>query len=380
MITLQKGQKMKFNDLTTDGRLTVTVNTQMKNGEADVTCFGVDGAGKLSDDRYFVFYNQLQSPEGAIKMQTAAETTTFTIDLNRLPAGIQKLVLTMAVDNGAMNQLNNGNLRFRGDTNEGSYTFLGSDFTNEKAVILAEIYQKDNLWRLSVVASGFNGGLSALLAFFGGEEIAPSAPEPPKQPEPPKGPISLKKTGDTHKISLSKNNQQIHVNLNWNNEAKKSGFFGLKTAAIDLDLACMYRLKTGEQGVIQALGQSFGAKDRPPYIYLDKDDRTGSSNDGENMYFTKPEAIEFAIVFAYIYEGAPNWQNTDAIVVLQQQNEPDIRIAIDNSNSQQRFCVIASLSASGSELTVKREELYFAGHREVDQHYGFGFRWQAGRK
>ena len=124
MITLQKGQKMKLNDLTTDGRLTVTVNTHMKNGEADVTCFGVDGAGKLSDDRYFVFYNQLQSPEGAIKMQTAAETTTFTIDLNRLPAGIQKLVLTMAVDNGAMNQLNNGDLRFRGDTNEGSYTFL----------------------------------------------------------------------------------------------------------------------------------------------------------------------------------------------------------------------------------------------------------------
>lgn len=28
----------------------------------DDCCFGVDAAGKLSDDRYMVFYNQTQSP------------------------------------------------------------------------------------------------------------------------------------------------------------------------------------------------------------------------------------------------------------------------------------------------------------------------------
>ena len=30
--------------------------------EIDVGCFGLDDAGKLSDERYFIFYNQTQSP------------------------------------------------------------------------------------------------------------------------------------------------------------------------------------------------------------------------------------------------------------------------------------------------------------------------------
>ena len=60
---LQKGQKCKLTDLTEDGRLRLSVAVSLPAGEADVTCFGVDGAGKLSDDRYFVFYNQTRSPE-----------------------------------------------------------------------------------------------------------------------------------------------------------------------------------------------------------------------------------------------------------------------------------------------------------------------------
>jgi hypothetical protein len=50
-----------------------------------------------------------------------------------------------------------------------SLNLSGSDFHNEKAVIAIEIYKKDN-WRLAAVASGFNGGLSALLAHYGGVE------------------------------------------------------------------------------------------------------------------------------------------------------------------------------------------------------------------
>lgn len=58
----------------------------------------------------------------------------------------------------------------------------------------------------------------------------------------------------------------------------------------------MYRLKDGRQGVIQALGNSFGAADQPPYIKLDKDDRSGASANGENMDFFRPELIDFAVV------------------------------------------------------------------------------------
>lgn len=70
--------------------------------------------------------------------------------------------------------------------------------------------------------------------------------------------ISLKKSGESHKIDLTKNRRRIHVNLNWDQRR------GLFSRGIDLDLACMYRLKDGRQGVIQALGNSFGAADQPP--------------------------------------------------------------------------------------------------------------------
>ena len=102
---LQKGQKCKLTDLTEDGRLRLSVAVSLPAGEADVTCFGVDGAGKLSDDRYFVFYNQTRSPEGAVSMEQSGGTTAFSIDLGRLPDFLQRLVVTIAVEDGTMQAL-----------------------------------------------------------------------------------------------------------------------------------------------------------------------------------------------------------------------------------------------------------------------------------
>ena len=78
---LQKGQKCKLADLTGSGQLRISVTVSLPGSEADVTCFGVDGAGKLSDDRYFIFYNQTSSPEGAVSMHQSGESTVFSVDL-----------------------------------------------------------------------------------------------------------------------------------------------------------------------------------------------------------------------------------------------------------------------------------------------------------
>jgi tellurite resistance protein TerA len=403
---LQKGQKVKVTDLTASRQLQLKANVVLRTGEADVTCFGVDAAGKLSDERYFVFFNQTSTPEQAVTMTKSGNETVFNIDLDKVPAFIKKFVLTAAVDGGGMKDVSAGTMTVTAAGQAlADYNFNGGIFAQEKAVIISELYEKDGVWRLSVVAAGFDGGLSALLANFGGTEVAPApAPTPAPTPAPipnvskpapaptpvpvpvppapapaPSGPINLKKSGDSHKINLSKNGGRLHANLNWNSQTKK-GFLGFGNTSVDLDLACMYRLKGGEQGVIQALGNSFGSENMSPYIKLDADDRTGTSTGGENMFFTKPETIEFAVIFAFIYEGVANWRSTDAVVTLHQVNAPDIVVHIDNANSNDRFCVLASLKSSGNNLEVTREEKFFAGHREVDGHYGFGFRWQAGKK
>jgi stress response protein SCP2 len=47
------------------------------------------------------------------------------------------------------------------------YQLNASDFSQEKAVMLIEIYFKNDLWRIAAIGQGFNGGLKALVRHFG---------------------------------------------------------------------------------------------------------------------------------------------------------------------------------------------------------------------
>lgn len=68
--------------------------------------------------------------------------------------------------------------------------------------------------------------------------------------------------------------------LNWSTGAPpKKGFLARLAAAaapaggVDLDLGCLYELADGSKGIVQALGNSFGALNTHPFIQLDGDDR-----------------------------------------------------------------------------------------------------------
>ena len=98
------------------------------------------------------------------------------------------------------------------------------------------------------------------------------------------------------------------------------------------------------------------------------------------MYFYNPELIEFAVIFAYIYDGVADWNKTDATITLKQPGSPDIELNINNANTNKRFVVFASMTASANGLNIVREERFFKGHKEIDKHYGFGFIWVPGSK
>ena len=85
---------------------------------------------------------------------------------------------------------------------------------------------------------------------------------------------------------------------------------------IDLDLGCLYELKNGQKGAVQALGNSFGNLNQAPFISLDGDDRTGAAASGENLRFNGNKLSEFKriLVYTFIYEGVANWQQADATV------------------------------------------------------------------
>ena len=93
-----------------------------------------------------------------------------------MPNFINKLVFVATIDgNGEFSKIRNSYLKLFDvglilNKELYKFNFSGSTFDKEKAIIIAEIYKKDNIWRLNNVGQGFNGGLSALLKHFGGEE------------------------------------------------------------------------------------------------------------------------------------------------------------------------------------------------------------------
>lgn len=215
------------------------ISVEMKvNGSAvyDYCCFGVDAAGKLSDDRYMVFYNQTQSPGREITFSADNSGAKFDVNLSKLPSTISKLVFTVSIDgNGNMGNIISHTLNIKQNQQiVADMTLTGKDFHTEKAIIAIEIYKKD-VWRFAAVASGFNGGLGDLLRAYGGEEIESpsSAPQPVPTPIPQKKEkISLKKG---EKVSLTKNSGAPIIIEN-----------GWTAAGKDYDLKALVRYRNGK--------------------------------------------------------------------------------------------------------------------------------------
>jgi tellurite resistance protein TerA len=405
--TFSRGQKGKLADLGCGSSFPVELDIAAPGMSVDVSCFGLDAADKLSDDRYMVFYNQLASPGNAVTLELSGGKARFAVNLDALPASIAKLVFVAAIDGAptmrslGASALTVGNcLRF---------PWSGADFGDEKAVIVAEIYRRDGQWRFGAVGQGFNGGLSALLEHFGGTEAARPAPTPPPATAPAEqkkvslSKVTLEKRGD--KVSLDKRSGagfgRIHVNLNWNRSGvattpapAKTGFLdrlkeglGGKSGGIDLDLGCMYEMADGRRGVVQALGNVWGALDQPPFIKLDADDRTGASAGGENLWINGDhfDQIRRVVIFAFIYRGVPNWAATDGVVTIAAPTQAPIEVRLDQGGNEM-MCAVALIDNQGGRLQVTKLVEYFrqegstSAHELLDRRFGFGLRWTKGSK
>ncbi|MET9579685.1 TerD family protein [Streptomyces massasporeus] len=183
----QRGHKARISDLTAGTDLYVGVQIAGPGLSFDISCFGLDADERLSDDRYFVFFNQPKSPEESIQLlgAQAGDTESFRVTLDRIPSQIQKLSFTATIDGaGQMSQIASGYIRIvAGGEEVARYSFNGSEFSTERAVMLGDFYLKD-VWRFAAVGQGFDGGLDALLKNFGGEVAEEETPAPaPQQPQ-----------------------------------------------------------------------------------------------------------------------------------------------------------------------------------------------------
>ena len=198
---LIRGQRALLSDLTSSTTLLVGVDLQ--GVMVDVSCFGLDAKGQLSDDRYMVFFNQHATPCDGVRIANpAGYAAGFDLALDRLPASIERLVFVAAIDGaGAMSQLASGQVVLVAGEHQAAFVFTGDDFQCERALILIEIYRKSGVWRVAATGQGFNGGMDALVRHFGGEvaDVPAAAPRPAR--------VSLEKRLEKdapHLITLAK--------------------------------------------------------------------------------------------------------------------------------------------------------------------------------
>ena len=390
----------------------------------DCAAYRLTTDGKVRGDGDMIFYGQTRSDDGSVSFRGHDSDGFFDINLSAQPASIEKIALAFSSAQ-TLSQIGNVDIQVLQGSQVLMTCQLSSAGRNEKAIILAECYRRQGSWKFRFIAQGFEGGLKPLSEHFG-VEIADDAPAQnnspaPSQPINTQRPINTQKAGSTSqannpppiptnpsinlsKITLTKNQSSINlkkrddfgkisVNLDWNQRPQsdkstpKKGILGdlfkqHQSSGIDLDVGAMIHLKNGEKTLIQALGNRFGSLQSAPYVCLRADDRTGQVSGGEWLDINGQQwsQIEEVFIFAFIYEGAPNWEKTDGVVTIHVPEQSPIETRLTEGAGNLPMCAIARLVNQQGSINVERINQYFKGHQEMDKAFNWGFSWKRGRK
>ncbi|MGW7202400.1 TerD family protein [Streptomyces sp. NPDC054837] len=397
--------------------------------DADASALLLVG-GKVRSDGDFVFYNQPAHTSGAVRHEGKQNAggrvvDTLLVDLARVEPAVETVVLAASSDGGSFGRVPGLYIEVK-DAAQGTVVarFDSAGASVETAFVLGEFYRRQGNWKFRAVGQGYSSGLEGLATDFGitvdePQQAAPPAPAAPvvtappvtappvtlppapaTPPAPPAQPVRLTKvtlTKASPSVSLTKQggtSGAMRVNLNWEVRKQFSGWaskLGRPVAThndLDLDLCALYELTDGSKGVVQALGNAFGALHQPPFIHLDGDDRTGAVTSGENLTVNldHKQAFRRILVFVTIYEGARSFADLHATVTLQPQFGAAIDFSLDECTVPSTVCALALITNTGSDLVVQREARYLvpergvSPQRTVDYAYGWGMNWTPGRK
>lgn len=405
--------------------------------DADASALLLVG-GKVRSDADFVFYNQPAHSSGAVRHEGKRDaggqvTDSIHVDLARVEPAIETVILAASADGGSFGRVPGLYIEVK-DAAQGTvvarFDSTGADV--ETAFVLGEFYRRQGAWKFRAVGQGYSSGLEGLATDYGitvdePQQAAPTAapvappvtpsmtPPPPTAPpvtmpppamppvpppSPQTAPVSLSKvtlTKAAPAVSLTKQggtSGAMRVNLNWQVRKQFSGWaskLGRPVAMhndLDLDLCALYELTDGSKGVIQSLGNAYGALHQPPYIHLDGDDRTGAVASGENLTVNldQQRAFRRILVFVTIYQGARSFADLHATVTLTPQHGAPIDFSLDECTVPSTVCALALITNTGNDLIVQREARYLvpergvSPQRTVDYAYGWGMNWTPGRK
>jgi len=185
MINLQKGQRIELGlekvcvglgwDPSGNGR---------EDFDLDASAFMLDKKQKLPADEFFVFYNNLMSPDGAVSSSGDDRTggssahgddETINVDLTKLDPRVDEIIFAVTIHEAAARRQNFGQVRnayiriYNADTGEEIARYdLEEDFSIETGLEFGRIYRKNNVWKFDAMGLGHKGGLRYLVDKYAG--------------------------------------------------------------------------------------------------------------------------------------------------------------------------------------------------------------------
>lgn len=183
--------------------------------------------------------------------------------------------------------------------------------------------------------------------------------------------------------------ESLLIGVAWDNiQVEQAGFFGkmfkkARNEGVDLDIGCLYEMKDGTRGAIQAFGEKFGDYDNPPFMQLSGDERTGDADGHDEFIMVNGqhwESISRILVYIYIYEGAPKWSVINPQIILDVPGEDDLIVTLGAHDDALALCAVGGLENVRGGIKLTNYTEYFPGHYEMDRAFGFGLEWGDGQK
>ncbi len=349
--------------------------------DISLTAFLLTDSDLVQGDNGIIFYNQPESATGVATLLPAEisdqlKRHQLNFDMSKVPVGITKMAITLTEDRGiGFSHVKNLQAEIR--TGDEVLYLTPVSFTNEKGIVVVELYIRNSETKARSIWRGFDSGLEGLCKLYGVEvepdEQGVSTPPPmvsEKQINEPapmntaakekvSAPISLEKVQG--KISLDKGHKPIIIDKTPEITATVSWESGT-----DYDIYALIYTKSGKQIDVAM----FGAKGVPALKSYGNGAVEHMGDVGRDRESMKTEVIKLRlnddilavvpVVYSAQSNGTGSFYRYRVSMSIDNHQGTSVTIYAKHANDNDRIysCVPGILQNTNDGVIIRPLELY----------------------
>lgn len=179
MINLEKGQRINvdFQNFSVGLGWDTNQSDTGQDFDLDASAFILGENKKILSDEYFVFYNNLKSPDEAVEHtgdnltgEGEGDDESIRIDLSKINSRATEICFVVTIHKADERRQNFGQVRnsfiriYKTNTGEETAKYeLEEDFSVETAVEFGRLYKRNGTWKFEAVGIGYKQGLESFL-------------------------------------------------------------------------------------------------------------------------------------------------------------------------------------------------------------------------